>query len=182
MADTCVKFEFWSEVQAMAVLNFGIGDIVVITESDTLSDVPDAFPTSASVGLDATTDGVKFWYPTKAGATDSVQLPSQNYPKPYAMLDQVKREMVSGKVSIISRSEPRRTKIIPVSIKNVSTTKKVRLYKFLYNIADGAVNTFQFEDEGTNLYTVRYWEDSVRLSMESWLKHIVAIKLRKEVA
>lgn len=152
----------------------------LISAEDILTDIPDDwFPTDTSIGLDTPQIGVKFWYPTKATATDSVQLKSQTYPAPKDALNQTLTEMGSGKLSILSRTKSRQ--LYPVNIQIVPTEKRQRLYKFLRNIAVGAMKTFEFEDEAGGLYLVRFVDKIINIPMKFWLKHTVFINLRKEV-
>jgi len=179
MADTCILVGTYRSAAVSNGVTFATGQMTIITPSTPLTDLPNWYPTDTSVGLDAASDGVKLWYPTKATATDSVQLRSQKYPAPKNILNQVKHELSSGKVSIYKRTNTNR--IIPVNIEGVSTTQRMRLYIFLVNICDGAIKTFEFEDEGGNLYLVRWWDDISDMPMVYWLDHLVEINLRKEV-
>lgn len=169
-------------VSSSSTLHFALGDMILPTTADeVLSALPDDwFPEDTSIGLDSASTGVKFWYPNKATATDSVQLRSQQFPlKHRDELNQNVHELGSGKLSILNATNSR--KIIPVSINGVPTEKRQRLYKFLRNIAVGVLKTFQFEDEAGGLYTVRYWGKVIAIPMEHWLQHVVEIELRKEV-
>lgn len=183
MADNVFMLEGMAfPVSSSSTLHFALGDMILTTtEDDVLTDLPDNwFPEDTSIGLDGASNGVKFWYPDKAAATDSVQLRSQQYPLRHRdMLNQHVHELGSGKLSILNATNS--GKIIPVSINGVPTEKRQRLYKFLRNIVVGVLKTFQFEDEAGGLYTVRYWGKVIAMPMEYWLQHVVEIELRKEV-
>lgn len=179
MADTCILLGSYRSVGSSNGVAFATGQITIITPSIPLTGIPNWYPTDTSVGLDSASNGVKFWYPTKATVSDSVQLRSQEYPAPKNALNQVRHELSSGKVSIYGRTNTK--KILPVNIEGVSTTQRMRLYIFLVNICDGAKKTFEFEDEGGNLYLVRWWDDISDMPMVYWLQHLVQINLRKEV-
>jgi hypothetical protein len=59
----------------------------------------------------------------------------------------------------------------------------MRLYKFLVNICEGAVKTFDYEDEAGNVYRVR-WIDAADkgfgFDMFSWLMHSDTVLLYVE--
>jgi len=179
MADTCFLLGTFSHVSRSNQLLFAFGQIAVYSPTPAITSIPNWFPTDTSVGLDTPTNGVKFWYPTKATAIDSVQMKSQQYPAPKDALNQIRKIMASGKVSIYAKTNSER--MLPVSIRGVPTEKRMRLYIFLRNIVIGAKKTFEFEDEGGNVYLVRYWDDIIDMPMEFWLRHVVQIILRKEV-
>lgn len=180
MADTIFLLASFGRPSISNPLLLALGQFTVYSPSEVLTDIPDWFPTDTSVGIDTPlTSGVKFWYPTKAGVSDSVELKSQHWPAPKDALNQIRHELTSGKVSIYNRTNSNRN--YPVNLRGIPTEKRMRLYIFLRNIVVGSTKTFQFEDEGANLYTVRFWDDIIDMPMEYWLQHVIQVNLRKEV-
>jgi hypothetical protein len=148
-----------------------------------LTQIPMLFPTENSIGCDTPVDGgIVFYYPTKDSATDSVCLPSQSLPlRAPVKIPQNIHQLGSGKLSIYGRGLKNRS--IELNIEQISTTKRMRLYKFLVNICDGAVKTFDYEDEAGNVYRVR-WIDAADkgfgFDMFSWLMHSDTVLLYVE--
>jgi hypothetical protein len=159
-----------------------IAQAILYAPSTPLTDIPNWFPEDTTIGLDTPqATGVKFWYPNKASATDSVQFAAgESYPiDPSDDALQVIQESGSGKVSVYDSTWKRR--VIPVHLEQLTTTQRMRFYRFFNGITKRAMRSFQFEDEGGNLYTVRFWGSILAAPMEWWLNHTFDIDLRKEV-
>jgi len=155
-------------------------DITGMPAPQSVISLPDDFPSDTSIGIDVCTQtGVVLYYPQKDGATESVCLPSQVWPleRPVKLSQKVIRT-ASGKVAVYNLDA--QDKYIKLKLKNVPAEKRQRLRIFLLNIVKGALNTFQIEDEGGNLYTVRWVDSEINDRMEFWLKYGVELTFRVE--
>lgn len=121
------------------------------------TDLQNRFPDDTSIGLDAGTPGIQFYYPQKNGATDTVIFDEQYLPM-LAKAAGKQTVLMSGgnEPSIYDSGE--KDRLITVNLRQITETKIIRLYKFLVNIAQYAKNEFAYEDRSTTVYTVRWWD------------------------
>ena len=142
-----------------------------------LTELAPFFPEDTSVGLDESYgEGIIFYYPTKAGTTDTVTFRSQWLPlEPQDTLDQTIQKSGGGKLSVYDSGHSGRVLIIHLDL--IPLEKRQRLYIFLRNIVIGAKKKFEYEDETGVVYTVRCLDKTLKYPMKYWLKHTAIVKL-----
>jgi len=144
---------------------------------DPLTELNPFFPDDTSIGLDQTySTGIVFYYPSQAGATDTVTFESQSLPLDNEItMNQTIHKSAGGELSVYGESYSDR--ILNIRLRNVSETKKQRLYKFIANIVKFGLYKFEYLDETGTLYVVRYIAGSLKFVMDAWLNWTVDLQL-----